>query len=114
MTVDEAGERRRKAERFGHLAEHAAAWLLRFKGYRIIARRERTPHGEIDLIAARGRVIAFVEVKARSSHDEALEAITPRQAKRIVVDLLTHSSTRSQSHIQVRAASAKLNCRTTR
>ena len=56
MTVDEARERRRKAERFGHLAEHAAAWLLRFKGYRIIARRERTPHGEIDLIAVRGRV----------------------------------------------------------
>ena len=84
MTVDEAGERRRKAERFGHWAEHAAAWLLRFKGYRIVARRERTPHGEIDLIAARGRVIAFVEVKARPSHDEALEAITPRQAKRII------------------------------
>jgi len=84
MIQDRAGERRRKAERLGHWAEHAAAWLLRCKGYRIIARRARTPQGEIDLIAARGRVIAFVEVKARPSHDEALEAVTPRQARRIV------------------------------
>jgi len=84
MADDEARERRRGAERFGHWAETAASWLLRFKGYRIIARRARAPQGEIDLIAARGRVIAFVEVKARPSHDEALEAVTPRQAERIV------------------------------
>lgn len=84
MTSDEARERRRRAERLGHMAEHAAAWLLRCKGYRIIERRVRTAYGEIDLIAARGKVIAFVEVKARPSHDQALEAVTPRQAKRIV------------------------------
>ena len=84
MAHDRAGERRRKAERLGHWGEQAAAWLLRLKGYRIIAHRARTPQGEIDLIAARGRVIAFVEVKARPSHDEALEAVSPRQAKRIV------------------------------
>ncbi|NNE22532.1 MAG: YraN family protein [Rhizobiales bacterium] len=84
MMGPDPDERRRSAERFGHWAETAAAWLLRFKGYRIIARRARTPQGEIDLIAARGRVIAFVEVKARPSRDEALEAVTPRQAKRIV------------------------------
>lgn len=84
MVQDRTGDRRRRAERLGRWAEHAAAWLLRCKGYRIIARRARTPQGEIDLIAARGRVISFVEVKARPSHDEALEAITPRQARRIV------------------------------
>ena len=83
MDHDQAGERRRKAERLGHWAELAAAWLLRFKGYRIIARRARTPQGEIDLIAAPGRVIAFVEVKARPSQDEPLEAVTARHDKRI-------------------------------
>jgi putative endonuclease len=65
---------RRRAFRRGHLAETAAAWLLRCKGYRIVARRVRTPLGEIDLIARRGGTTAFVEVKERPSADVALEA----------------------------------------
>ena len=84
MADDAARERRRKAEKLGHLAEEAAAWLLRSKGYRILDQRVTTGQGEIDLIAKRGQVIAFVEVKARPTHDQALEAVTPRQAKRIV------------------------------
>jgi putative endonuclease len=75
---------RRQAFRRGHVAETAAAWLLRCKGYRIVARRARTPLGEIDIIARRGRTTAFVEVKERPSPDVALEAVTPRQARRLV------------------------------
>lgn len=74
---------RRRAHRHGALAETAAAWLLRCKGYRILARRVRTPLGEIDLIARRGRITAFIEVKARASHDLAIEAVTIRQARRL-------------------------------
>ena len=60
------GGRRSIAEGFGRRAEMLAAWYLRLKGYRILAQRVRTPVGEIDLVARRGRTTAFVEVKARS------------------------------------------------
>jgi putative endonuclease len=75
---------RRQAYRRGLLAETSAAWLLRLKGYRILARRVRTPMGEIDLVARRGRTLAFVEVKARPTDGEAMEAVTARQARRLV------------------------------
>jgi putative endonuclease len=60
----------------------AAAALLA-RGYRILGRRVRTPYGEIDLIAVRGRRIAFVEVKARATRAEAEAALTTRQAGRM-------------------------------
>jgi putative endonuclease len=75
---------RRAAERRGHAAEWAAAALLMAKGYRILGRRVKTPRGEIDLIARRRATLAFVEVKARASHDAALEAVSPFAARRIV------------------------------
>ena len=74
---------RRASERKGRLAEIAAALLLIVKGYRILARRVRGPFGEIDLIAVRGRRLAFVEVKSRRSLDTARDAISFRQAQRI-------------------------------
>ena len=74
---------RRAAERSAHWAERAAALLLILKGYRIIARRYRTPVGEIDLIARRRRRLAFVEVKYRRSLDAAAWAVTSRQQARI-------------------------------
>ena len=80
----EADPRRRKAEANGRRAEAIAAWYLRLKRYRILARRYRTPVGEIDLIARRGRTIAFVEVKLRPSEAEAIEAVRPAAARRIV------------------------------
>jgi putative endonuclease len=55
------------------------------KGYRILARRHRTPHGEIDLIATRGRRIAFVEVKRRGTLSDAEAALTPYQARRVAM-----------------------------
>ncbi len=78
---DTAG--RRKAYAWGLSAEIRAAWYLRLKGYRILARRYKVVRGEIDLIARRGRTIAFVEVKARPSEDAALEAVTWRARRRI-------------------------------
>ncbi len=68
----------------GISAESRAAAYLIAKGYRILARRFRTPHGEIDIVARRRGLIAFVEVKARASLDEAAYAVTPRQQQRIV------------------------------
>jgi putative endonuclease len=72
------------AFRTGLSAESRAAVYLIAKGYRILARRFRTPYGEIDLIARRRRLVAFVEVKARASLDAAAWAVTPRQQQRIV------------------------------
>jgi putative endonuclease len=77
------GASRRLAERRGRRAEMLAAWLLRLKGYRILARRWRVAVGEIDLIARRGRVIAFVEVKQRPNRTEAAEAVTQAARRRI-------------------------------
>src|SRR5258707_83691 len=75
---------RRAAFRLGLTAEMKAAALLLAKGYRIVARRWRSPVGEIDLVARRGRVLVFVEVKARGQFDDAAESVTPRQRRRIV------------------------------
>lgn len=74
---------RRRAYGRGRRAERLAAWWLRAKGYRIVARGFRAPVGEIDLIARRGRVLALVEVKARADLDTAREALAPRQRRRI-------------------------------
>jgi len=76
-------DRRRRAERQGLWAERLAELMLRLKFYRILARRFKTPVGEIDLIARRGKRLAFVEVKRRPSMDQALEAITPRLRGRV-------------------------------
>jgi len=69
--------------RRGRVSEWLAAAALLARGHRILARRFRTPYGEIDIIAVRGRRLAFVEVKRRATRLEAEAAITPRQAGRI-------------------------------
>jgi putative endonuclease len=69
--------------RRGRLSEWVAAAALLARGYRILGRRVRTPHGEIDLIAVRGRRLAFVEVKRRATRAEAEAALTRRQAGRM-------------------------------
>jgi len=79
-----ASPERVAAFRTGLSAEARAAAYLMAKGYRILAKRFRTPHGEIDLIAKRRNLIAFVEVKARATLDEAAFAVTPRQQSRII------------------------------
>lgn len=74
---------RRAAERRGRRSEFAAALALMLKGYAVLERRARTPAGEIDLIARRGRLLAFVEVKARPTFSAAVEAVPPQAWRRI-------------------------------
>jgi putative endonuclease len=73
-----------KAFRLGLSAESRAAMYLIVKAYRIAARRWKTPFGEIDIVARRQRALVFVEVKARDTIDEAIEAVTERGKRRIV------------------------------
>jgi putative endonuclease len=81
-----SGRRQRGAESFrrGLWAETLSLWALRLKGYRILARRYRSPAGEIDLIVRRGSVLAAVEVKARADHVRASESVLGHQRARIV------------------------------
>src|SRR3979411_3431459 len=74
------------AFRPGLSAESRAAAFLMAKGYRILAKRFRTPYGEIDIVARKRSLIVFIEVKARASLDEAADAVTPRQQARIIDD----------------------------
>ena len=74
---------RLRALRRGTRAEALCAWWLRLHGYRILARNLRTPVGEIDILARRGRTLAAVEVKSRADLAEAGESLTHRQRRRI-------------------------------
>ena len=74
----------RLAFRLGLSAESRAAAYLIAKGYRIVARRFRSPVGEIDIVARRGGVLVFVEVKARDTLDDAAEVAQARQQRRII------------------------------
>lgn len=71
------------AQKRGRRAETLAVLLLRFKGYRILARRLKTPVGEIDILAKKRGALVAVEVKARSTLDLAAESIGKRQWERI-------------------------------
>jgi putative endonuclease len=82
--TENASPERVAAFRTGLSAESRAAAYLIAKGYRILAKRFRTPYGEIDLVARKRNLIAFVEVKARASLDDAAWAVTPRQQQRII------------------------------
>lgn len=78
-----ASNARKQAEKRGHRAEALAALYLRLKGYRILARNLRTPMGEIDIIAHKSGLTAFVEVKARANMDAALSAVSAQSWQRI-------------------------------
>jgi putative endonuclease len=73
-----------KAFRLGLSAESRAAMFLIAKAYRIIARRWKTPFGEVDIVARRRRTLVFAEVKARDTIDDAAEAVTERTKRRII------------------------------
>ncbi len=74
---------RQQAEAKGRLAEIVVLAYLRAKGYKLLARRYRSPAGEVDLVMRKRDVTAFIEVKARATHDEAIIAVTDYQARRI-------------------------------
>lgn len=75
--------RTKTAHQTGVFAETLCRLALRLKLYRILASRYRSPLGEIDIVAARGNILALVEVKARASHQAAAEAIGSRQRDRL-------------------------------
>ena len=71
------------AERSGRRAEAMAAWWLRLRGYRVVARRYRSPVGEIDIVARKRRSLVFVEVKRRGEEGDALAAVDPVSRRRV-------------------------------
>ena len=71
-------DKKQTAEKFGRFAETLAAWSLRIKGFRIISRGFRTPVGEIDIIARRGGLFGFIEVKARRNITDAAASPAPQ------------------------------------
>ena len=75
---------RLRAYRSGLVAETLAALLLRLKGNRIVAQRYKTPVGEIDLVALKGKRLAFIEVKRRRTPEEAAWTLPAKQRRRIV------------------------------
>lgn len=74
---------RRAADAAGRRGERLAGWWLRLKGWSILDRRVRTPAGEVDLVARRGNLVAFVEVKTRRSAAELDAAIDERRLARV-------------------------------
>lgn len=79
----EVTNQKKRAQKRGLWAEWLARMYLRARGYRILAANCKTPVGEIDIIARKGGVIAFVEVKARANAATAAAAIGGRQQGRI-------------------------------
>lgn len=76
--------RRRRSLRAGRIAEWAAAAWLMAKGHRLLAIRYAAAGGEVDLIVARGEMVAFVEVKARADMEATATAITAEKRRRFV------------------------------
>ena len=81
MSNDRA--RRQQALKRGGAGEWRAALALMLKGWRVVARRYRTPLGEIDIVARRGDLVAIVEAKARPTVEDAMDAVGYQAQKRI-------------------------------
>ncbi|QBM77581.1 YraN family protein [Sphingomonas sp. AAP5] len=79
----EGNAKRQAAEASGRRGERLAGWWLRLKGWQILARRVRTPAGEVDLIARKDKLVAFVEVKMRATAAELDFAIDERRLARV-------------------------------
>ncbi|HVY00534.1 MAG TPA: YraN family protein [Pseudorhodoplanes sp.] len=80
---DRSDPARQAAFRLGLSAEARAAAYLVAKGFRIVAKRWRSPVGEVDIVARRGSLLIFVEVKARERIDDAAYSVSERQKRRI-------------------------------
>ena len=83
MARPERRGERQKAERRGRLSEWYAALYLLCHGYRILAIRFRSTAGEVDIIARRGDLVCFIEVKARGEIQGAIDAVSPHAQRRI-------------------------------
>ncbi|HPF45389.1 MAG: YraN family protein [Alphaproteobacteria bacterium] len=78
-----AKQSKKKAYKLGHYAEFFATLILRLKGYSIVARRYKTKVGEIDIIARKGALTIFCEVKARDDYSKAAYSLSQKQINRI-------------------------------
>ena len=96
---------RQRAERGGRRAERLAALWLQLKGWKILGRRVRTPVGEVDLVARRGRTVAFVEVKARATAEEAGLSLDEYRLRRVAAaaEVLAHRYAREGDDIRLDA-----------
>ena len=94
---------RELAERRGRRGEGWAGWWLRLRGWRIVARRVKTPRGEIDLVARRGRTVAFIEVKWRATGEELALAIDEYRLRRVAAaaEAVSHRYARPGDAIRI-------------
>ena len=76
--------KRQQAEKRGRRGEAIAAWWLRLHGWRIVGERVKTPRGEVDLVARRGKALAFVEVKARATAAQLDQSIDAYRLRRVI------------------------------
>jgi putative endonuclease len=83
MRAEQPARKKLQALRRGALAEYRAALALILKGYRIVGFRYRTKLGEIDIIARKGDLVACVEVKARTSLEASVFAVSNSAQRRI-------------------------------
>ena len=81
--ADRSADQRRKSLRRGHFSEYLAALALMMRGYRILAMRYKVKAGEIDIIARKGDLVSFVEVKARRTAEESVFAVNGVTQSRI-------------------------------
>lgn len=95
--------KRRRAERRGRQGETRAALWLQFKGWTILDKRRKTPLGEIDLIARRGGIVAFIEVKWRNSAEELAYAIDEYRLRRVAaaVEAVAHEYVHDAEDIRI-------------
>ncbi len=95
--------KRELAERRGRRGEGWAGWWLRLQGWRIVARRVKTPRGEIDLIARRWGTVAFVEVKWRAGERDPTPAIDEHRLRRVAaaVEAVSHRYARPEDTIRI-------------
>jgi len=96
---------RQLAEARGRRAETIAAWWMRLRGWRILAQRVRVPGGEVDLVARRGRVLAFIEVKQRATEEAAGWSLDEYRLRRVAVAArrLTPRYARDDDHVRIDA-----------
>lgn len=94
---------RAEREAKGRRGEALAAWYLRLKGWRILDQRVKSPRGEVDLVARRGRMVAFVEVKWRASDAELDTAIDPYRLRRVIAaaEALAHKYVRDGDDMRI-------------
>ncbi|WP_271438745.1 YraN family protein [Pontixanthobacter luteolus] len=95
--------KRQIAEQSGRDGERRAAMWLRMKGWSILGQRIKTPLGEIDLIARRGGVVAFIEVKWRKKAVDLDHAIDEYRLRRVAsaVEAVAHKYAADGEDIRV-------------